>query len=366
MLIRIGSYFGYNRKIKQRDISTRLFYVISFLALCYVFVHRDGRPDYEMYNMIYYGVYPDHEIGYMALNTFFSKLGFDFRQFLMVISFVGLMLVFKTLFNQCNMKIAILITYIWFPFLNDGIQIRSFLANALIIIAFKYLLSPRRKDIAKYVLFVLLAASMHYYAFIFVALLLAKMKFSKRQLAMISIFVSFVGIILFRTTDWIPNLMSAIFGAGSKVASNFYSEGALGFVIPIVLQVLHFAIFYRTYRIKNHFISYNEGLYGAMFSDEMFRYKNGIDAYKSEVLLRTNIIFMMILFPLYTFDIEFFRVYRALFIVNSIYIYNVMYKMKEKKSSFGLNNYDLCIIIYNIVVGVVMGHNLARISDWIR
>lgn len=365
MQINIKTYgiYDYVKRVNSKRIIVWFFYIVSFFVLCHLFVFSDTRPDYGVYESIFYGIYPDHEIGYIALNRFILGIGFDFKQFLFFVSNIGLIVAFYTFYKSCKMQLAILITYIWFPFIIDGIQIRSFLANIIIIFAFRYLLYEKKGNTLKYILCVFLATSMHYYAFIYIVLLIARIRFNTKQFSYFSVAVSLVGIIIFRGTSVVASLMSTIFGAGSKVATNFYMERGFGFVIPILMQSIHYFLFYKAYLIrkKNCNLTVKNSLCAR--GDEYSIQE--LDIYGMDVLLRVNVLFMLLLFPFYTYYTAFFRVYRSLFIINSIFIFNTAFDVKKRLNKKGISINMICSVIYVLIVGIMMGNNFAHLGEWI-
>lgn len=339
-------------KMKKENMIPQAVFLAVFFMLSFFIVYCEERPDYFVYERIYNGVYPDHEWGYMFLNNLFWNTGFRFQQFLAVISFFALLFTLRFLYFSCYAKLLILVTYLWFPFFSDGVQIRSLLANTILYISFGYLFQKGKKGVCQYILCVFLAGSMHYYALIYIILLAAKVPFHKRQLLGSCMILSVTGIFLFKYTGFVPVIIEKIFGTG-KVLKNFQFETEIGFVIPAAVQFIQFWLFLQAY-------GWNKKIQGQ--DNGMAKIIPMMKQSSADILLRANIWMMLALFPLYVFNVAFFRVYRCMHIVNIIFIFNTLYV--KQKGKLLLTKNSIFLLFYILLAGVVNG-SIGIIRVWI-
>lgn len=148
---------------------------IQLVICAIIFSFNTENPDYTGY----LGTYNSVNIGgiykqyfeaygflYKQICIFTNKIGLNFNQFRILIFIICMILILSTIYkftNKCNFVLSV---YMIFPFIMDCIQIRNFIAEAIIIYSMRYLLlinahQSKKRNIIKYVACVITASSFH-------------------------------------------------------------------------------------------------------------------------------------------------------------------------------------------------------------
>jgi len=233
-----------------------MFYLL-FAWMWILFTFNHANADFKMYRSIYYGTLSVSSIesGFYLLCKIFRNLGFTYNMFLGVYSFVGLTLISKTIFKYSNNKSLVLGLYFIFPFVFDVIQIRNFMAFAIVIYSLKYLIDKDNINIKRYILLILIASMFHSFALIALAFIfLNKFHSSKVKLA---VFLSILFIVIILRNGLLVDLLSKIVNS-EKVAAYFvdsrYMPGLKTSLLSILICLLMYIISYLTYKkTKNDF-----------------------------------------------------------------------------------------------------------------
>lgn len=321
--------------INRNELFERLV-LVSLLSVMWIFFgFNTMNPDYEAYSKIYLGIYPDHEFGFLFLCRVFRNLGLSYQQFLIILSFICLLILYQSLKKYSGNILLVIMLYCIFPFVLDCIQIRSFLAELIVLYSLRYLITNKRGNSCKYFVGILIATSMHYFAAIYLILLISKLPFKKKQ--MIAYFgVIIVLVMVVSYTDFIPIMVNKVLHS-NKVYENFINRARFGFIIPCFYQFVSFVIFWIGY--KKCIELNNETLVITMRH------------YALNVLFRINVL-MFILFPFYIFTFNFFRVYRVILIINYIVIGNVLKYCKFMQwKSYKL--YKIIAISYVVCLSII-------------
>jgi hypothetical protein len=294
--------------INFKRINTKILNVIFFIILWILFGFNNSNPDYLNYQRRYDNYLLNPEPGFRFIIKVFNDMGFNFQEFLLIISFISLFLIIKSIKNYTNKTYLVLFLYFVFPFFIDVVQIRNFLSMVIVFYSFKYLLSYKTIDLAKYILLVILASTIHYSALFYLIFVIIQFVSLEKIILITILFVLLFS--FFSYTNILYNIMDVFFDS-SKVLNWFSYRTNFGFIIPIFLQII--SLFPLIYIFNK---SVNKG----------FLKLSGNNIKKNKITLINNILkinfLALILFIFYIYNTTFFRLYRNILLLNySVIIY---------------------------------------------
>ena len=237
--------------------NSKLTFYLLFTWMWILFAFNHANADFRMYRSIYYGTLSvsSMEYGFVILCKIFRNLGFNYNMFLAVYSFVGLTLIKKTIFKYSKNISLTLALYFIFPFIFDVIQIRNFMAFAIVIYAIKYLIDENEKNIKKYIFLVLIASMFHSFSIIALAFIFLN-KFNSSKSILIS-FLIISGLVIILRNGLLVDILSKVLNS-DKVAAYFidsrYMPGFKTSLLSIMICLLMFMISRLIYN-KNAFSS---------------------------------------------------------------------------------------------------------------
>lgn len=198
--------------------------ILFFLVMWVIAVFNYSNADYESYRLIYdfyipngtgFSVMPD--IGYYALCVVGRHVGLTFQIFRGVYITLALFFLVKGFSFFAKNKKNIYVLYLLFPFLIEVVQYRFFMAVAIMLYALPYLKEGCYK---KYIIFVILAASQHSSALIYLLFLLCMLEEKRMK--------HLVGIIVIAETGvfWVaPMVLNTILGMFMPQLSMYLNSG---------------------------------------------------------------------------------------------------------------------------------------------
>lgn len=227
----------------------RSFIIIAFIATFLLYSLRAsnvGRdlPGYErMYllsaNYKWFDFsYVYFEPGYIILSKLCTSLGMSFQAFLTIVNAIILIPIFFFIWRYSKnafLSVLIYVCYIFFEFNMTGI--RQAMASSIVLAAFMYLLRSRKLGIVKYILFVLLASSIHRGASI--ALIYVPIHYIKR-IKVFSLVILLITVFSYAFRNQVASLVAELVG-GEIVHANFAVYFGLHIVFLLACGVL-FAI----------------------------------------------------------------------------------------------------------------------------
>nr|WP_279289313.1 EpsG family protein [Clostridium algidicarnis] len=319
-----------------------------------------GNADYMNYNVSYYqsavcAINYSQEVGFQLLCKLFYNFNLEYNQFLIIISIIGLALITSTIKKYTKNIAFVLAMYFMFPFMLDVVQVRNFMAMAIIVFALRFLIEKKKWGKAKYIILVVIASTFHYTAFFYLLFLLTEVR-NVKKMTHYSIIIATVGALI-SYTGIIPPLVAEI-TSSAKVYMWFTNRMGLGmFIILLVHASTLFLVHYAYEKIKNLSVKYSceNGVNCAKkdlsksFVEPKFVTPKSFDINMNFVnfAYKMNIV-CLLMFPLYTFNMEFFRLYRNMFVINyilfSFFLVNVKYDKKEKSL------YGFFVVVYVIVM----------------
>lgn len=288
----------YNKKSKA-------VFGITFIMAWVLISGNYDNADYSNYYWRYtYG----HDIlidpGYTFLNTFFYKLGLDYRQFKTIVSFICLLLIFRTIkifsrdFSFCSALFLI------FPLIIDVTQFRNFIAYSIVYAALPLLFHDTRKSLYEYVALIFVASSIHASSFFYMIFILTRFKINMWHLI--------VGLVLsFVMHDYIINTFTEEFETEKLEYENHVS--IMGMIFLSLQVILNVGLVWYVHHLQKTGIKSNDIV--AKFSS-------------SNVLIYANFL-TFLLIPFLFDNGNYARLFRNLTLINTIYICNADYIKKD-------------------------------------
>ncbi len=226
--------------------NSKVMFVIAFLWMWFLFSFNYGNADYEMYRGLYEGtVIRDIEPGTRILMDFFNSLGFSYHGFLCVFGAIGLGLIAYTIYKRSKNISFVAALYLIFPFVLDAIQIRNFIAMALIIFGINFLITQKRLWWLKYAVINLIAVSFHSFALVCFAFIPLAFMNRKKIWLVTSILFIFESCLIINKSLLLsmlsfvmdPERLNAYFGSGL-----YSNPGVSTIVISSLIIILSLAI----------------------------------------------------------------------------------------------------------------------------
>lgn len=188
-----------------------------------IFSFNTENPDLFNYSYHYMNGGRGMEPIYSLLETLFRTVGVDYIVLRTALCIFGLILLTKAFWDLSPYPNVLFSLYLFYPFPLDVIQVRSFVANSLIVFAMRYIIfylkNKDKKNILIFVVLVLAATGFHYVSILFailgVAFLNKKGKFVVIMLTIFSMIVIFGNVELFEL------IVESI--TGSKYESGYVS-----------------------------------------------------------------------------------------------------------------------------------------------
>lgn len=211
------------------------------------------NPDYNGYSTSYDNLTKETILnsrarGYYLIVFVFKSLGFSFQGYIALMSFLVLVLVYKSIKHYTNNYNLAFLAYLIYPFLIDPIQIKQWVANAIVLYSLRFLIETSRKNIIKFVTCLAIAVLIHsscmYYA-VFILIYFVKSPF----ILLITSVVASISLISLASTfiEWIRYLdffveltkgqINNYLLSGNNVASKTYLFLVVGLTIGILLYI---------------------------------------------------------------------------------------------------------------------------------
>ena len=151
--------------LKNKKVRLIWFIVLLFIIWTF-FAFNTENADYASYANWYRitsisGLQNRFEIGFSFSMLLATKMGFTFTQFLMLYSAIGLCLVGNFIIKNCDFPCVALLLYFIYPFFYDVVQIRNFMAMAIVLFGTRFLKKFDMKNVILFISIVLLAMSFH-------------------------------------------------------------------------------------------------------------------------------------------------------------------------------------------------------------
>lgn len=298
--------------IKKLHISL-FFAFVLFVLMWILFGWNTGNADFENYLGMYESDYSDLKInsldfGYFYLNQMFGELGYTFMQFRAVLSFFGLSVLFLFIAKWSSSPFISTLIYLIAVFSIDAVQVRNFCGYVIVLFALKFLIDGSTKGRIIYSFFVLISATFHivmlfYLIFNFIDPI---KKLKPKNHILISIGLLIIG------TPVLQYIFSALNIDDNGKIENYlevFSYPAL--IISVMVLLVNYVVV--NYFVNKNSVEIKSGSPLTLVSQVNF----------TNVVYNINTLFFYLI-PLFPIDMTFLRLYRNLFVLNIIFIFNTL------------------------------------------
>lgn len=311
------------------------FYILAVLCLIFgLNNHHLGFSEY--YNMDFHNYYlmflanSNHiselntEIGFQFLMFAANKIGLSFNMFRLGVAIFGYAIIYKVLARFTRKVNYVLALYVIYPFLNDVIQIRNFLAMSIVVLAISCLVNEGTKAMLKYCVLISFASLIHISSIFYFLLLLARV-FSTKTLAKIVLLGS-VLIIPLSYTDFYPRVASLV-TSNDKILGYFTRRTTTGMILIFFVLAFFFLTYYLIFRAyaRNTSRDFREVSNRGLSFDSFDRLSKTI--YSINILL-------LLTAPLLIYNFNFIRFYRNILVINYAVIVEIIFRQKDYRRGF--------------------------------
>lgn len=295
---------------------SKLLTAATFAVLIYIYYNNTGNNDYLPYLAMYkhterFSVEP----GYILLMKAAQHFSLDFNSFYCIICTACLtiiMAVYRKFSDDFQLFFSVYLIYQYFEDLN---VIRNFIIRALIIVAFYYLYKGKKLH---FVALTAIGALFHQTAIFYLPLVIYgnKKKFSIRAIKVMAAVVFLLCIVIFITGNnfsWLYNTLSSrLMGNDSKLDYYFTTSTRFGFILYFFLHLGNIYIMRSSLSIMNLENEKERSLY------ELAEFVN---------------LYVISSFPLIMMNINFYRLYNNIFVLNYI-VYAILLKNCKKDAYY--------------------------------
>lgn len=331
------------------------FYSLSIVILLLLIVgsgptvtlNSEGiTTDYYNYKLSYESVNISnlsYEFGYDILMIIGNSLNLNFFTFRLLLYTVGFYFIWKSLIKGKNLSVHyVLGLYLIYLVIIDSEQLKNFFALSLLSFGFKYLLDVKFSSSLKYILWVLVASTIHVSFLLYLPLAVLSLP-NKRRIAKFVvglglglIIMQFVGINL-------PFVDILITELSDTYANNYVSTTTgYGVFIPMIMHIstTTFA-FISSYRLLRN------------------KFYNVLD-HDRKLLETINLInaISVIFSPLFFMNINFYRIIRNLLLINIIgFGVGNYYKLNRTAYKYGTYILSIILMIFWMILDLVIVNN---------
>ena len=157
----------------QKIINNALF-LVSLLILFILFGFNEWNGDRDAYEDLFTGdSWMSTEPGYTFINNYFNEIGFTYDQFQAIIALICILLIGKYAMYNIKNRLLFIAFYGITLFPLDYVLIRNFLSFSLLIQGIS-LLNSNKNRIFLYTVIILISATIHQSAFLFIIFVFTK------------------------------------------------------------------------------------------------------------------------------------------------------------------------------------------------
>lgn len=296
VIILLSSFFSK----KNLDI---LFVPIAFVYMAILMGGNTFNPDSEIYSNMYFNNNFTKDIGFGFLINIFKSIGFNYLEFKLIISIIGLLIISISLFGLVKNKMFFYVLYFIYPFMFDVVQVRNFLCMAFLIAGFRCLISRNNKVRLAFIFFVLIGASMQKIGLVYLPIFFIKDIYKKKWINKSVIVIVVLSFIIGFFSDYLQgfaiNALS-IFEDNFAGLNNYLDVNTrLGWIVFWLQQIFAFYI-----------ISLGRNLLITMEYNVSEKFINFVN-----IMYSTNY-YMFLFLPFFVLDESFTRIIRNLIPLN--------------------------------------------------
>lgn len=282
-----------------------------------------------------------YEVGYRWIVYTGKLLGLSYQQFLILVSGIGLSLISSTIKKYSKTPAFVLVLYLISTFFTNVVQVRSFLAVAVIIYAIRYLVDGGKRGIITYVIFTFIATSIHFSALFYILFVFCQI-INKRVLIIVTLSITVFSYFI-STSGLVQSIVLSLTDI-DKVAIWVSGRNLNSYVFNGLIQVISLYVLTRFNKINNREKVYNHDNYN--INGKLLINK---DKYMKTVY-EINWI-MLVSTVLYVFDGTFVRIFTGIIPLNLIFLSNMLYRPRSNKViSVKTLKRSFVLIIYALVI----------------
>lgn len=325
-LIIINGVFAFNKK------QDKLLQFGSIAFLTIIMLGSYSAPDYLSYLndytlMIETGTSSFKDVGFVFIENFFVNLNFNYSFFRLSIIIVSIILIYRGLKDYKINFHYIISLYMTYQFFMDTMQLRNFLAVSIFIYGLQYILNMEKKNKFKYLIFVLIASSVHSSIIIYSIFIIFEFLLSKKKILKIALTISTICSIVIYFFPSIINNFSFLFKIINKedIFLRYFSNvgKSLGFILPLLSFLICCC------------------LYQLFFKDKL--------QLMSKQIWGLNVI-SMFFFPLIVIDPTWYRVIRNLNILN----YSGFWLLYNQEDTFKMKLISYFIPYFIVIIWFII------------
>lgn len=301
---------------------SKVIFGLTFVMAWVLIAGNYSNPDYEQYVLRYEsGLYVTVDIGYSFICNIFYNLGWSFGHFKYLLSFVCLLLIFRTLYKFSRYPALSAALFLLFPLIVDITQLRNFVAYSIVFTAIPYLFEDKKLSTLKYVAIVMIAATVHITSAFYLLFVLSKYKVKAWHIVLLAI-----GAYLVKES---AKLLFTIRFETNKLET-LVQTSMSGFIFNAFIIVASTLLIWHIYNEKKNLISSN---------------KLWVRICYENTWLLCNLAFLIII-PFMLDNGNYSRIFRNMAIMNVIFIANSYYLKKESKILY-ISAYYLYFVVFN-------------------
>lgn len=329
----------------------RLRFFLPFITVIYFIIMMGGNisnPD----TTIYYNIYNNKEFFYkdfgfgILVYICNHKFGLDINAFRLLLAIIGIGMMSRIVNKYVKKQIVYYLLYFLYPFMMDVVQVRNFLIMCILMNAVDFLLDKSKISIVKYIILILIAATIQKTALVYLPLVIIHRIESKKIIrlliiasAVFSIFIGFNSGIVNTLGNFLLNSVSDSLSGSSKFLTR---NTNFGWIILWGEQICNCILIFWSKRI----LEKSEKI----CRDNPYLLKQSYDKNKKffNLVFWINI-YLFCFCPLYVLNINFYRIMRNVMTIN-LMIYSITWNLRRNWSSSNRIIYGCSIWGYAIFV----------------
>ncbi len=273
-------------------------------------------------------------IGWYILMNACHMLGMEYADFVLFITLVGTGLFLLGIIKLNRHSACVCSLYLIYPFAHQATQLRTFLATSIVIASLHLLINAddklKKRKIMAYVLICIIAGTIHSLAYFFAVIGIIFM-ITGEKIDIYKICIIILVMLVFIKSGMMDRAM--IMGSNtSKIEGWLGSKQNFGFIIPIIFTILIWWL--SKWSLKNVIIEIS--------SHSMENYYYRMMKYIDLVLL---------IIPLFAYDITFNRLWRVFLIIFYISIAEFLYNVQLRHNN-GVQKMIFSILVTVVIMGV--------------
>ena len=264
------------------------------------------------------------EIGFQFLVLLGHSLNLNYRTFYVILSFFELCVIYWFVNKHCKSPVLVFVLFMLYPMVTFFQYTRNLLAFAFALLGFSALITKSKLYVLKYIIFILIASSIHLSSLFFLLYLPATF-ISSKKLTIIAI-IGFLIISISSNINFIYDILNTILGEDKVniVSGSTNAEGSFGRISSLIVTLIEF---WGIYVLVKNF------------------YKIDCSGHFSKVMVSINILSILFIPLTLNVGVGFGRLQTLLTLVNYVYIVNKVSEINSQKSRVAIYGMLLIIIL---------------------